>query len=219
MAPVIAIDMAQRKEEHWQETWTLHAPTPCRNISQKTRMMCGWGFDVTGEVHTALCSPQLTDLYDISMQLERWLYPRQGQPESLTLMQAEWESERGNQWGNKWRDGAARLSLTLPLSRGSSTDFQTGRAIKNTCLNGPRSYQNYIEKRFHSGWKHVNCPAIQGCAWKEIVPPSSCSLWDFGLNAGPLCSTQWTTNQYSRPMMWWNTRLHASIVALGNTLN
>lgn len=69
----------------------------------------GWGVgvNVTQEVHTVLCaevpqrSPELTDLDDISMQLERWLYPRQGQPEPLTLMQAEGESEGGNQRGNK----------------------------------------------------------------------------------------------------------------------
>lgn len=51
--------------------------------------------NVTEEVHTVLRaevplrSPKPTDLYDISIQLERWLYPRQGQPEALTLMQGE----------------------------------------------------------------------------------------------------------------------------------
>lgn len=63
--------------------------------------------NVTEEEHTVLCaevplsSPEPTDLNDISMQLERWLYPRQGQPEALTLMQGEWENEGGNQRGNK----------------------------------------------------------------------------------------------------------------------
>lgn len=110
------------------------------------KQACGGGGkegNVTQEVHRVLCvevpssSPEPPDLYDISMQLERWLYPRQGQPEPLTLMQGEWENEGGNQWGNKWSDGAAQFSWTRPLSRGSATDFQTGCTIKNTCINGP----------------------------------------------------------------------------------